>query len=102
MRITHDNLAFGKATPARNGGFVPAKSGANTVADRAVAFSFERRCNVANKKPLKAKHNTRSTKRKFLSQQIQHFDITKQPGIVPLVESMQSMAYSSRDLARAA
>src|SRR5690606_23977155 len=33
---------------------------------------------------------------------IQHIDVTKNPGIVPIVEAMQHMAYSSRDLHRAA
>ncbi len=32
---------------------------------------------------------------------IQHIDITKQPGIVPLVDSMKHMAFSGRDLYRA-
>ncbi len=38
----------------------------------------------------------------LLKETIEHFDITSQPGIVPLVESMKSMAFSSRDLYRAA
>src|SRR5690606_8901322 len=33
---------------------------------------------------------------------IQHIDVTKNPGIVPIVEAMAHMAYSSRDLHRAA
>src|SRR5258706_12421776 len=37
----------------------------------------------------------------YLKNTIQHFDITKH-NVVPLVESMQHMAFSSRDLARAA
>jgi deoxyhypusine synthase len=41
------------------------------------------------------------TKQDLLKQTIQHIDI-KQHNIVPLVDAMQSMAYSSRDLARAA
>ena len=53
-----------------------------------------------NTKPLKASHA--AEKRKFLSETIRHIDITKQPGILPLVESMAHMAYSSRDLNRAA
>src|SRR5436309_8763859 len=57
---------------------------------------------MANKKPLKASQNSRSGKRKFLSQQIRHIDITQLTGVVPIVESMREMAYSSRDLARAA
>lgn len=43
-----------------------------------------------------------ATKRELLQQEIQHIDIKQQPGIVPLVDSMRSMAYSARDLARAA
>jgi deoxyhypusine synthase len=57
---------------------------------------------MANKKPLKAKQSAKAAKKKFLGAQIQHIDITKLNGIVPVVESMQHMAYSSRDLARAA
>jgi len=54
-----------------------------------------------NATPLKAK--SASKKEKFLrSGTIKHIDITVQPGIVPLVESMKSMAFSSRDLSRAA
>lgn len=41
------------------------------------------------------------TKQELLQQQIQHIDI-KQHNVVPLVEAMQHMAYSSRDLYRAA
>ncbi|MHB1021991.1 MAG: 1,9-bis(guanidino)-5-aza-nonane synthase [Acidobacteriaceae bacterium] len=41
------------------------------------------------------------TKQELLSRPIQHIDI-KQHNVVPLVDAMQSMAYSSRDLARAA
>lgn len=41
------------------------------------------------------------TKQELLSRPIQHIDI-KQHNVVPLVEAMQHMAYSSRDLARAA
>ncbi len=37
----------------------------------------------------------------FLKDKIEHYDITKQ-NVVPVVESMQKMAFSSRDLARAA
>jgi deoxyhypusine synthase len=56
---------------------------------------------VANKKTFKAKH-TRAAKRKYLSQTVEHIDITKFPGVVSMVDAMQSMAYSSRDLARGA
>src|SRR5215218_9147616 len=57
---------------------------------------------MANKKPMKAKQSAKAAKKKFLNAQIEHIDITKLHGIVPVVESMQHMAYSSRDLARAA
>lgn len=53
-----------------------------------------------NATPLKAKHA--AEKQKFLGRTIQHIDITAMPGIVPLVEAMQHLAYSSRDLHRAA
>ncbi|MGI8773355.1 MAG: 1,9-bis(guanidino)-5-aza-nonane synthase [Acidobacteriaceae bacterium] len=42
-----------------------------------------------------------TTKQELLKQPIQHIDI-KQHNLVPLVDAMQQMAYSSRDLARAA
>jgi deoxyhypusine synthase len=42
-----------------------------------------------------------STKKELLSRQIEHIDIS-QHNVVPLVDAMQKMAYSSRDLARAA
>ncbi|HZZ44418.1 MAG TPA: deoxyhypusine synthase [Tepidisphaeraceae bacterium] len=57
---------------------------------------------MANKKPMKASAAAKREKRKFLNQEIQHIDITKMPGIVPVVQAMSRMAYSSRDLARAA
>ena len=41
------------------------------------------------------------TKKELLSQKIEHVDITRH-NVVPLVEAMQHMAYSARDLARAA
>src|SRR5260221_857562 len=41
------------------------------------------------------------SKRELLSQPIQHIDITRH-NVVPLVEAMQAMAYSARDLHRAA
>jgi deoxyhypusine synthase len=53
-----------------------------------------------NTKPLKA--NESADKSKYLGKTIQHIDILKNPGIVPIVEAMQHMAYSSRDLWRAA
>ncbi len=42
-----------------------------------------------------------SAKKELLSQTIEHVDITRH-NVVPLVEAMQYMAYSARDLARAA
>lgn len=54
-----------------------------------------------NKKPLKAKSN-KARKKELLKDVIEHIDITKMPGIVPLVASMEQMAFSSRDLFRAA
>jgi deoxyhypusine synthase len=41
------------------------------------------------------------TKKELLTSPIQHIDI-KQHNVIPLVDAMQSMAYSSRDLSRAA
>ena len=41
------------------------------------------------------------TKKELLTSPIQHIDI-KQYNVVPMVYAMQSMAYSSRDLSRAA
>jgi len=57
---------------------------------------------MANKKPMKAKQAAKREKKKFLSAKIEHVDITSMPGIVPLVDAMGKMAYSSRDLSRAA
>src|SRR5438045_1224150 len=57
---------------------------------------------MANKKPMKAKTNARAAKKKFLAAQIQHIDITTLPGVVPVVDAMAHMAYSARDLNRAA
>jgi deoxyhypusine synthase len=56
-----------------------------------------------NVKPLKQTH-AGEDKRKFLNDEttIQHVDVTTMPGIVPLVESMAKLAFSSRDLHRAA
>lgn len=42
------------------------------------------------------------TKKTLLKETIKHFDIKTNPGIVNVVESMESMAFSSRDLFRAA
>src|ERR1700730_3665593 len=42
-----------------------------------------------------------SEKRELLSRPIEHIDMTRH-NVVPLVEAMQGMAYSARDLARAA
>ncbi|HEY7120885.1 MAG TPA: deoxyhypusine synthase [Tepidisphaeraceae bacterium] len=53
-----------------------------------------------NTTPLKA--NQHADKSKYLGRTIEHIDVTKTPGVVPVVEAMQHMAYSSRDLHRAA
>src|SRR3954470_3727118 len=53
-----------------------------------------------NTTPLKAKEN--ADKSKYFDKTIQHIDVTKNPGIVGVVEAMQSMAFSARDLGRAA
>src|SRR5947209_15544070 len=53
-----------------------------------------------NTKPLKA--NEEADKGKYLGRTIEHIDVTKNPGIVPVVEAMKHMAFSSRDLYRAA
>jgi len=53
------------------------------------------------KKPMKAQSN-KAGKKKYLSSTIEHIDITRLPGIVATVDSMARMAYSSRDLNRAA
>lgn len=42
------------------------------------------------------------TRKQLLRERIEHIDITGQPGILPLVESMRFMAFSSRDLYRSA
>ena len=39
-------------------------------------------------------------KKQLLARQIEHFDITKH-NVVPVVEAMQHMAFSARDLHRA-
>ena len=45
--------------------------------------------------------NWNPSKRELLKETVEHIDI-KQYNVVPLVEAMKSMAYSARDLARAA
>jgi len=42
------------------------------------------------------------TKKDLLRQTIEHFDITRHPGVVGVVDAMQNMAFSARDLHRAA
>ena len=42
-----------------------------------------------------------ASKKEYLRDPVRHMDIT-QHDVVPLVEAMRSMAYSARDLARAA
>lgn len=53
-----------------------------------------------NTKPLKA--SSTSDKSEYLKATIEHFDITKNPGIVQIVDGMSKMAFSARDLHRAA
>lgn len=48
-----------------------------------------------------AKNNNKA-KKELLKNPIEHIDITRMQGIVPLVESFQHLAYSARDLHRAA
>jgi deoxyhypusine synthase len=55
-----------------------------------------------NKKPMKAKSNGKTNRKQHLTCTVEHIDVTKLQGIVPLVEAMGSMAYSARDLNRAA
>jgi deoxyhypusine synthase len=57
---------------------------------------------MANKNPMKSKAAAKRLKKKFLSATVEHIDVTKMPGIVPLVDAMGKMAFSSRDLNRAA
>lgn len=54
-----------------------------------------------NIKPLKATADE-AARNKYFNKTIEHIDVTKNPGIVPVVEAMASMAFSSRDLFRAA
>src|SRR3954452_19550237 len=54
-----------------------------------------------NTTPMKAKHDAEA-KKKFLGKTIEHIDVTKTPEIVKVVEAMAHMAFSSRDLNRAA
>ena len=53
-----------------------------------------------NTQPLKANEN--ADKGKYLGQTVEHIDITKNPGIVPVVDAMKHMAFSARDRGRAA
>ncbi len=56
-----------------------------------------------NKTPMKAKSAGASTKQDFLAHgQVKHIDVTANPGIVGVVDGMRSMAFTARDLARAA
>src|SRR5437762_9886387 len=55
-----------------------------------------------NKKAMKSKATGKAAKKKFLSKSIEHIDITRMQGIVPVVDAMANMAYSARDLNRAA
>ncbi len=53
---------------------------------------------MANKK---TKEHQAPTKKDFLAKTIEHIDVTKH-NVVPIVEAMQNMAFSARDLHRAA
>ena len=56
---------------------------------------------TVNTTPMKAKHT--AEKQKFLQLgTIQHIDVTKTPGVVQVVDGMKDMAFSARDLHRAA
>src|SRR3982751_5053081 len=55
-----------------------------------------------NKKAMKSKASGKAAKKKFLNKTIEHIDITKMQGIGPVVDAMAHMAYSARDLNRAA
>src|SRR3954469_23228676 len=54
-----------------------------------------------NTKPLKAT-DAAEDKGKYFAITIEHIDMTKSPGVVPNVQAMAHMAYSARDLYRAA
>ena len=65
-------------------------------------MSFESNDSM-NLKPLKASQSNAATKQQFLSHgTIGHIDITTNAAIVPVVEAMMRMAFSARDLGRAA
>src|SRR4051794_10714266 len=53
-----------------------------------------------NTKPMKA--TSTQEKKKYQTDTIEHIDITQHPGIVGIVDGMKSMAFSARDLHRAA
>ncbi len=54
-----------------------------------------------NTTPLKARQD-KGAKKAYLDQTIEHIDITVNPQVVAVVEAMGRMAFSSRDLHRAA
>ena len=58
---------------------------------------------TVNTTPMKAPQAASASKKDFLAHgQIQHVDVTRNPGIVPLVDAMKHMAFTARDLNRAA
>ncbi|HYO09399.1 MAG TPA: deoxyhypusine synthase [Tepidisphaeraceae bacterium] len=58
---------------------------------------------TVNVTPMKAKHSAEEKRARFLQLgTIQHLDVTKNPGIAGVVEGMKHMAFSARDLHRAA
>jgi deoxyhypusine synthase len=50
---------------------------------------------------LRRNNMAKLTKKDLLHTPVRHIEITRQPGIMPLVASMENMAFSSRDLFRA-
>ena len=52
-----------------------------------------------NLTPMKAKH---AAKDQYKQQVVEHIDVTRNPGVVPVVDAMANMAFTARDLSRAA
>jgi len=55
-----------------------------------------------NVKPLKPRRPRREQEGFSCHGTIQHIDVTQNAGILPVVEAMQHMAFTARDLHRAA
>ncbi len=66
--------------------------------------SYNKNEQSLNTTPLKARQDASAeqVRKEFLGRTIEHIDITRHPGIVQVVDAMQHMAFSSRDLHRAA